>query len=555
MRKLPSPLRTLTLASALLLTGQATRAANLTVNTLADVVAAADGLCSLREAITASDVNVASGAVAGECAAGAPFPAGDRILFAVAGIVQPTAANGPLPPLTDGRLMLDGWSAPGAGSNLPPRVGVDGSLLGIDNGLTLTSERNVIRGLAILNWGNNGIRIEGTGAVANRVQGCRIGTNALGTQARPNHDGVSISAGAQSNLIGTDGDGNPDRAERNVIGGNEEDGVSITGEGTSFNRVAGNRIGTTADGLAALPNGHDGVALGLFTSDNIIGTDGSGDPFDIREGNLISGNAMNGINDFAGVRTVVTGNWIGVDATGGAALANLIGVQVLDAVSGIRIGTDGDGVADAEERNVISGNTVAGIDLRGNDQSVAGNFIGTDATGTLAVPNSVGVNADGGPLGTSGDMTIGGPSAAFRNVIAGNSQGLAVLAFDVIVECNYFGTDATGTAAVPNGIGISLTIATNAVVKSNLLAFNTTALSSGDPANLVVNDNSIAGNVDGVTWNAAADLDATGNWWGDASGPTQPGNPGGVGDTASQTGTGAILYTPWLGAPPPPCAP
>ena len=56
-----------------------------------------------------------------------------------------------------------------------------------------------------------------------------------------------------------------------------------------------------------------------------------------------------------------------------------------------RIGTDGDGLADAAERNVISGNARRGVLIgfdAGNDQNtVAGNFIGTDATGTAALGN------------------------------------------------------------------------------------------------------------------------------------------------------------------------
>ena len=49
-----------------------TRAAGstITVNTTADVANNADGLCTLREAITAANTNTASGAVAGECVAG-----------------------------------------------------------------------------------------------------------------------------------------------------------------------------------------------------------------------------------------------------------------------------------------------------------------------------------------------------------------------------------------------------------------------------------------------------------------------------------------------------
>ena len=53
--------------------------------------------------------------------------------------------------------------------------------------------------------------------------------------------------------------------------------------------------------------------------------------------------------------------------------------------------TNGDGVADAAEPNVISGNLNDGIYLcdHGTEKNVvAGNFIGTDVTGTLALGNA-----------------------------------------------------------------------------------------------------------------------------------------------------------------------
>ena len=541
----------------ILLSPGAAGAATIVVDIAADVVNGFDGDCSLREAIVASNLNVASGPAAGECAAGSPFLAPDRIVFTFAGAIAPTAANGPLPALSSGRLTIDGWSAPGAGPGLAPQVVLNGVNLGADNGLTITSTQNRIRGLRLVNWGNNGIRIQGAGATGNFVQGCFIGTGAAGFAAVPNLNGISISDGASGNLIGTNGDGTRDLAEANLISGNDEDGIALSGDTTLANRIAGNRIGTTVFGAAALPNGSDGIQIALLAAGTIIGTDSSGDPGDAVEGNLISGNAMNGVNEVAGVGTIVAGNRIGLNAAGTAAIPNLLGIQVLDSVSGIRVGTDGDGVSDDFERNVISGNTVAGIVLRGNGQSVAGNYIGTDAAGTAAVPNGLGISAELGPLGTSGQMTIGGPTAAFRNVISGhNGTGLEVTAADVTVECNYFGTAATGTAALPNVIGLNVTSGTNVVARSNLFSFNAVGVSAGDPGDLLLRDNSIAGNTDGLYWNsAAAPLDASDNWWGDASGPTHPGNPGAVGDTATETNPGPILYKPWLAAPPAPCGP
>jgi hypothetical protein len=57
----------------------------------------------------------------------------------------------------------------------------------------------------------------------------------------------------------------------------------------------------------------------------------------------------------------IEGNYIGTDVTGSLKLSNALhGISVTNGASLNRIGTNGDDVADAAERNVISGNTVHG---------------------------------------------------------------------------------------------------------------------------------------------------------------------------------------------------
>ena len=73
-------------------------------------------------------------------------------------------------------------------------------------------------------------------------------------------NGVSISGGAHSNRIGTDGNGSADIAERNIISGNLG-GVLILNVGTQQNTIAGNYIGTDVTGTAAIGNGLSGVAV------------------------------------------------------------------------------------------------------------------------------------------------------------------------------------------------------------------------------------------------------------------------------------------------------
>ena len=88
---------------------------------------------------------------------------------------------------------------------------------------------------------------------------------------------------------------------------------------------------------------------------------------------------------------------------------------------------------------------------------VAGNFIGTNVTGTEARPNSIGIVAE------SPDNTIGGTAAADRNIISGNGSGgsgfgiyvsRVAIGFEggarTSIQGNFIGTDVTGTVAIPN---------------------------------------------------------------------------------------------------------
>ena len=110
----------------------------------------------------------------------------------------------------------------------------------------------------------------------------------------------------------------------------------------------------------------------------------------------------------------------------------------------------------ASQRNVISGNDGTGISATGS-AVIQGNFIGVDATGTMALPNGGGVSVGSSFL--AGLAVIGGPTAQAGappgNVISGNTaSGISFFSArnsTVAIEGNLIGTDSTGTAAVPNG--------------------------------------------------------------------------------------------------------
>lgn len=103
----------------------------------------------------------------------------------------------------------------------------------------------------------------------------------------------------------------------------------------------------------------------------------------------------------------------------------------------------------AAARNIISGNQKFGVADNGPGDQIQGNLIGTDVTGMSALGNAEGIY-----IGSS--TTIGGTTAAARNIISGNSdRGIFIGGSGGVIEGNYIGTDITDTAAVGNGFGLN----------------------------------------------------------------------------------------------------
>ena len=114
----------------------------------------------------------------------------------------------------------------------------------------------------------------------------------------------------------------------------------------------------------------------------------------------------------------IAGCWLGLDATGTNAAPNAFqGILFAEGASHNIIGG-----TNALARNVISGNAQYGIwmsDSNTTGNTVLGNYIGTDASGSVAVPNP------GGGIGmfyNSAGHVIGGTNASARNVISGNGN-------------------------------------------------------------------------------------------------------------------------------------
>jgi hypothetical protein len=436
--------------------GLASRSTEVVVNPLADpaepfvVTTTADsGPGSLRQAIL--DANAADEAVTITFAIAENDPGfvtetfvigdGDDEQYSVF-VIQPESAlpaiNNPNFGITiDGRTQRDHT---GDTNPFGPVIVLDGSLLDPaisgQDGLKVQSDNNQILSLNIREFSGNGIEIDGS---FNWVTGNFIGTDATGTTALGNaEDGVHIRPGSTGNVVG-----GTSSSERNVISGNAGDGVELWGLETSGNVVLGNYIGTDATGLANLGNGQSGVRVASDANDNLIGGTEDG------AGNVISGNGLHGIYIIrAGSGNQIRGNLIGTDATGNAPLGNMgsgIGIDFSpESIIGGNVPT---------ARNVISGNQANGIQIWGEDSTgnwVAGNFIGTDVTGTAALGNGIhGVTISDGAssnlIGTEGEE-------GFGNFIAFNGgDGVRV------TEVDTTGNTLRGNSIHSNaGLGIDL---------------------------------------------------------------------------------------------------
>jgi len=432
MRKYhPNPgigILTLLVVAALVVVPLRARAAvTFTVTTTAD-----SGAGSLRQAIL--DANASAGA--------------DLINFSIpAAGVHTIVVSSDLPTITD-PVMIDGYSQPGTSLNNLAQA--DNAVLKIElraaapsgmTGLDIAAGGSRIQGLAIFDFGGGAIDLRSAGG--NVILGNFIGLNASGAPGIETN-GIDIFDGSTGNTIGS-----AIPAERNVISGNDGDGIILRST-TTGNAIQGNFIGVNLAGTGPALN--DGDGIGIFGSpSNLIGGTGPGD------GNVISGNDNDAIfmDGATCAGNVIQGNLLGTNAAGTAAIQN-----DNDAIFVTRGAHDNTiGGTEAGAGNLISGNNGHGISfsafqaLDTPNNVVQGNLIGTNLSGTAAIPNL----GSGVVLSGSGAVTIGGNAAGARNLISGNlGDGIRTgdrlgLTSSGTIQGNFIGTDVTGTAAVGNG--------------------------------------------------------------------------------------------------------
>ena len=280
----------------------------------------------------------------------------------------------------------------------------------------------MVRGLQIAAFDGHGILIEGPGG--NVIAANYLGVDVCGRRAdrRRERRRRSGSRNRPATRIGGTHRHHPGGActgDCNVIVGRHASaavaaigiyGGAGSGSTTATgNQVLGNHIGTNAAGTVGMASLSAFGVLAFHAQGTIVG---DGTP---AGRNVISGNNTGLILTSNNVS--VRGNYIGTTADGSAGILNPFST-INNANSGILLNGD-NGIV---EGNLVSGNgngAAMAIQLaNANSNTISGNIIGLNAQGTAAVPNGFGVF-----LGAfTGQNTVGGATAASRNVISGNTQ-------------------------------------------------------------------------------------------------------------------------------------
>jgi len=364
-----------------------------------------------------------------------------------------------------------------------------------------------IRGFNIRQF-TYGIQVSGSTSTGCVIAGNYIGTNEDASDTAGCYIGVEFL-----NYAGYATIGGLNAADRNIISGNEHIGLRLLS--SSHNTVINNYIGIDRTGTVALRN-YDGLSLEAFTQYNQIG----GNTPAAR--NVISGNVAYGLPliGYDTQHNIIQGNYIGTNAAGTEAVANTYGILFDDGSHYNTVGGLGNG-----EGNLLSGNSGYGLFLYNNGTTenwCYGNLIGTDFSGTSAVPNGNGVVIDG----------IATRHILDKNVISGNIQnGIAIHITGTNehhITRNLIGTDITGTLPLGNG-GDGIRIAEGGQYNmiggpdsGNVIAYNggngITVLTAADYGN-TFSENLIYGNAQsgidlypqGVTDNDAGDSDTGAN--------------------------------------------
>jgi len=511
--------------------------------------------CSIREAVLAATSNTA----VDNCPAGDAINI-DTIAFSIGSGPQTITLTSSLD--INSPVILDGTSQPGYSG--VPIIQIDGgnaNIYGVY--FNVASDGSIVQGLMFTGFSYG--QLVFLGSDNSKVQGNYIGTD--GSSDLGGNAGIIVQA--SSNML----IGGPASTDRNVIAGNSTE-MNLN-YGANANVIQGNYIGVLADGSSTLAGSSGGIIIDTLPGVNSGGGQNSIGGLNPGEGNVISGHTNAEIwiissDNSASDDNHIQGNIIGLDATGTATVSVTSG-------DGIKI-TNSDNTL--IEKNTISGKTGKGVFVLfdgsynvGGGTPVApdgtiikGNKIGTDSTGTSTKGNGIGIN-----INVATNTTIGGASFTDSNLISFNSQ------YGVYIS----GVESTSTTVSHNLIGwllgnLSYPAAGNGsggagegnihvdnsaapLVDNNWIANagnnglffdNSATLATGSIANCIEFSDDFGAN-QAYSGGIIPVVDLSGNWWGNATGPTHATNSGGTGDAVTDN----IEYSGFLTSRPVACSP
>jgi|GEM_PF-4651593 len=338
----------------------------------------------------------------------------DNIIFDIPGIAPHSIviSGSALPAITEA-VIIDGTTQPANGfAGVSPKIIITRSLNSSGlNGLNITAADVEIYGLYVTGFDYNGVVVSG--------DRCKIGAPGKGNVFSGNESNQlqlkNLTGGSiQSNKIGTDTTGTLPAllnegyhgismesvsfttigggasAQGNLISGNDYTGITMAC--CLNNSIFNNKIGTDITGKFDLGNQYSGIRLNRPSSNfcssenNVIG--------EIDKGNLISGNQYHGIDLSCASNNLIFNNLIGTDISGKVVIPNeYSGINIdRDSYQSISVCSgDNNVIGELNKGNLISGNKYYGISVScSSSNTIFNNYIGTDITGTLSIPNEYG---------------------------------------------------------------------------------------------------------------------------------------------------------------------
>jgi len=210
-------------------------------------------------------------------------------------------------------------------------------------------------------------------------------------------------------------------------GGGEIHGLALYGFATAIHTSASMLIAGNFIGLNAAGGATAGNALGVWCDGTPVNI---GHPSSPGARNVISGNVVGvKVETSAGI-SYLRNNLVGTDPAGTTAIANGTGIVI---TTSLLLGGH-----TLPERNVISGNTGNGVEMNGSGTVAEGNFIGLDATGFA-------------PLGNGGSGIVGGGSIVGNYISANGLHGIDFGSASGGASSNFIGLNLFGLGDLGNG--------------------------------------------------------------------------------------------------------